>query len=108
MPLCVLLQVISLRYAFQTVDNIFLVMDLVGGGDLYQLLDTKGRLPEAWVVVYAAEVALALEHVHAHDVLYALPPLTRALASPPHPQLTRSPALSRLPLLAFLGDLPRP
>ena len=62
--------VISLRYAFQTEDNIFLVMDLVGGGDMFQLLEAKGRLPEAWVIVYAAEVALALEHVHAHGVLF--------------------------------------
>jgi serine/threonine protein kinase len=62
--------VVSLRYAFQSSDNIFLVMDLVGGGDLYQLLQANGRLPEKWVVVYAAEVALALEHVHSHDVIF--------------------------------------
>ena len=62
--------VISLRYAFQTDDSIFLVMDLVGGGDLFQLLEAKGKLPEDWVVVYAAEVALALEHVHSHEVLF--------------------------------------
>ena len=35
--------VISLRYAFQTDDSIFLVMDLVGGGDLFQLLEAKGE-----------------------------------------------------------------
>jgi serine/threonine protein kinase len=58
--------VISLRFAFQTDENIFLVMDFMGGGDLHNLLEAKGRLREAWVVVYAAEIALALEHVHAH------------------------------------------
>ena len=40
------------------------------GGDLYQLLEAKGRLPEAWVLVYAAEVCLALEHVHDHDIIF--------------------------------------
>ena len=62
--------VISLRFAFQTDENIFLVMDFMGGGDLHNLLEAKGRLREAWVVVYAAEIALALEHVHAHDVIF--------------------------------------
>ena len=57
-------------YTFQTEENIFLVMDLVGGGDLYQLLDAKKRLPEPWVTIYAAEVSLALQHVHAHDVIF--------------------------------------
>ena len=37
--------VISLRYAFQTADNIVLVMDLMGGGDLYTLLKARRRLP---------------------------------------------------------------
>jgi len=62
--------VISLRFAFQTDENIFLVMDFMGGGDLHNLLEAKGRLREAWVVVYAAEIALALEHVHAHGVIF--------------------------------------
>jgi serine/threonine protein kinase len=30
--------VVSLRHAFQTEESICLVMDLIGGGDLYQLL----------------------------------------------------------------------
>lgn len=62
--------VVSLRHAFQTEESICLVMDLIGGGDLYQLLHAKGRLPEGWVVVYAAEIALAIEHVHSHDVIF--------------------------------------
>ena len=44
--------------------------DLVGGGDLCSLLEVQGRLPETWVVVYAAEITLALEHVHAHKVIF--------------------------------------
>ena len=62
--------IVSLCYAFQDLEHLFLVMDFVGGGDLFTLLEQKQRFPEAWVEVYAGEMVLALEHVHAANVIF--------------------------------------
>ena len=51
-------------------DHLFLVMDFVGGGDLFSMLEQKQRFPEAWVQVYGAEIALALEHVHEAGIIF--------------------------------------
>ena len=56
--------IVSLNFAFQDMDHLFLVMDFVGGGDLFSMLEQKQRFPEPWVQIYGAEIALALEHVH--------------------------------------------
>lgn len=60
-----------LRYAFQTRAFFYLAIDFYDGGDLYQYLRThQGRLREAQVRSVAAEVALALEHLHKLGFVY--------------------------------------
>lgn len=60
-----------LRYAFQTKAFFYLAIDFYDGGDLYQYLRThSGRLREAQVKNVAAEVALALEHLHNLGFVY--------------------------------------
>lgn len=60
-----------LRYAFQTRAFFYLAIDFYDGGDLYQYLRThQGRLREPQVRSVAAEVSLALEHLHKLGFVY--------------------------------------
>lgn len=60
-----------LRYAFQTRAYFYLAIDFYDGGDLYQYLRThQGRLRESQVRSVAAEVSLALEHLHKLGFVY--------------------------------------
>lgn len=64
--------VVSCRQAFATPEKFYLVLDFCSGGDLdYQLSLTRtGTFDEARTVFYAAELTLALEHLHNNCVLY--------------------------------------
>lgn len=60
-----------LRYAFQTRAYFYLAVDFYNGGDLYQYLRThNGRLKEPQVRNVAAEICLALEHMHNLGFVY--------------------------------------
>lgn len=60
-----------LRYAFQTKAYFYLAIDFYDGGDLYQYLRThNGRLGELQVRAVAAEVIVALEHLHSLGFVY--------------------------------------
>jgi len=52
-----------LRYAFQNKDNFYFVIPLASAGDLRFHL-SKGYFPEKRALIYAAEVALGLGHIH--------------------------------------------
>jgi serine/threonine protein kinase len=45
-------------------------MDYIPGGNLRQLIKRFGCLPEDWVRFYAAELVLAISHLHSLHVLY--------------------------------------
>ena len=62
--------VVALHYAFQTDDSLYLLIDFVGGGDLFSLMESKGALPEGHVVIYSAELTLALEHIHSMMIIF--------------------------------------
>jgi len=47
-----------------------MVMDFVPGGELFTLLRRSNRFPEPVAKFYAAEVALALNHLHSLDIIY--------------------------------------
>ena len=64
-----------LHWTFQSPQHLFLVMTYVGGGELYELMERhlslNGKpMPVPWARFYAAELALALEHLHSHGILY--------------------------------------
>lgn len=62
--------VTNLKYAFQDRENLYLILDLMLGGDLkYHLLNST-RFPEKRVRFYAAQVLLALEKLHKDSILY--------------------------------------
>ena len=62
--------IVGLNYAFQTDTKLVLIMDYCPGGDLGKLLEREGRVEESRARIYAAEVLLALDGLHSHDIIY--------------------------------------
>ena len=62
--------VVKMFFAFHSRDNLYLVMEYLIGGDLSSLLQGFGRFPLDWARFYAAEIALALEYLHAHGIAH--------------------------------------
>jgi hypothetical protein len=51
-------------------DTHYLVMEYVPGRDLAEIIDTEGPLPWREALVLARQVALALDHAHAHEIVH--------------------------------------
>jgi len=62
--------IVGLNYAFQTADKLFFVLDYCAGGELFFHLGNEGKFSEPRARFYAAEMALALSHLHSHDIVY--------------------------------------
>lgn len=60
----------SLTYAFQTPDKLYLVMDYCGGGELFFWLKKDRRFSQNKARLFAAEIILALQELHSHDIIY--------------------------------------
>ncbi|KAG0257202.1 hypothetical protein BG011_004088 [Mortierella polycephala] len=60
----------NLRYAFQDDENLFMVLDLMLGGDLRFHLERAGPMREDVVRFYVAELALALDALHARRIIH--------------------------------------
>ncbi|RKP07123.1 kinase-like domain-containing protein [Thamnocephalis sphaerospora] len=61
----------NLRFAFQDDENLFMVLDLMLGGDLRFHLDRRqGGMPEEYVRFWCAEVALGLNCLHSKRVVH--------------------------------------
>lgn len=79
---------VCLRYAFQSTTKLYIIMDFYNGGELYHYL-TMGRMSEPRAKFYAAEIALALDHLHSHHIVYRdLKPENILLDSEGHIRLT--------------------
>ncbi|ETV99069.1 AGC protein kinase, variant [Aphanomyces invadans] len=62
--------VVHLRYAFQSDYKLYLVMDYYHGGSLFVHLKQLKHFPEARARFYAAELALAMSHLHSLHIMY--------------------------------------
>jgi serine/threonine kinase 32 len=62
--------VVNLRYAFQDDENMFMIIDLMLGGDLRYHLDRQFNLPEKHIKFYAAEVCNALCFLHSKGIVH--------------------------------------
>ncbi|CAG8656252.1 7778_t:CDS:2, partial [Acaulospora morrowiae] len=62
--------VCNLRYAFQDDDNMFMVLDLMLGGDLRFHLERQGNMKEEVVKFYAAEISLGLAYLHSKKIVH--------------------------------------
>lgn len=55
---------------FQNARKLYFVLEYCPGGELFHRLQRCKRLDEPTAKFYAAQILLALEHLHAHGVLY--------------------------------------
>lgn len=62
--------VVNLKYAFQSKEDIFLILDLMTGGDLSFHLQQKGRFPKKECLYYAARIMLGLQALHDQQYVY--------------------------------------
>lgn len=62
--------IVSLKYAFQTEDKLYMIMDYLNGGELFFHLSNVDRFSEERARFYAAEIVLALGYLHAKNVIY--------------------------------------
>ena len=62
--------IVSLKYAFQTSDKLFLFLDYCPGGDLAGHLHKEKRFTEYRACIYISEIVLALEELHKRDIIY--------------------------------------
>ena len=56
--------IVKLHYAFQDIDNLYLALDYMGGGDLLNLLVALDTFSERMTRFYVAEMVLALAETH--------------------------------------------
>ena len=61
---------VHLVYAFQTQDKLYMVLDYMGGGELFFWLKKDRKFSEDRVRLYTAEISLALEALHNADIVY--------------------------------------
>jgi len=60
----------TLRYAMQTDSKLYFVLDYYKGGELFFHLKKRRKFTEAEALIFVAEVALALGHLHSLDIIY--------------------------------------
>lgn len=62
--------IVKLYYTFQTTTKAYFILDLLNGGDLYTHIIKNGPMKEDSARFYAAEIALALEHLHDQNIVF--------------------------------------
>ena len=55
---------VKLRFSFQTKHKLFLIMDYLEGGDIFEYLKKSNKFNQKVAKFYAIEVILALEYLH--------------------------------------------
>jgi ribosomal protein S6 kinase alpha-5 len=60
----------TIRYAFQTPDKLYLILDFVQGGELFTQLKNEGTLSVDKTRFYIAQIILALEQLHKLNISY--------------------------------------
>lgn len=60
----------SARYSFQTDTKLFLVLDYIQGGDLFQRLIEEEKIPERRVKIYTTELILAISYLHEKNIIH--------------------------------------
>merc|ERR1719265_2581467 len=62
--------IVTLHYAFQTPKKLYFVLEYCAGGELFFHLSRAGRFSEWRCRFYAAEILLAIGHLHSLDIIY--------------------------------------
>lgn len=81
--------IVGLNMAFQSANKLYFVLDYCAGGELFFHLGKVGKFSEQRSCFYAAEITLAIDYVHALDIVYRdLKPENVLLDSRGHVRLT--------------------
>ncbi|KAF9906365.1 serine/threonine protein kinase psk1 [Lobosporangium transversale] len=62
--------IVKLHYAFQTDHRLYLILEYASGGELFTHLATERMFSEENTAFYAAQLVLALEHLHSLGIIY--------------------------------------
>ena len=62
--------IVGLKYAFQTPEKLFLLLDYAPGGNMSRALQKDKRFNETRARYYLAEILLALEDLHKRDIIF--------------------------------------
>ena len=62
--------IVRCYFSFQTKDMLYMILEYCPNGNLGDLLDNVNNLSEDHTKMYAAEILLALEELHKHDIIY--------------------------------------
>ncbi|CCW68658.1 unnamed protein product [Phytomonas sp. Hart1] len=62
--------IVNCHFAFQTNYYIIFILDYLPGGELYDIMYHHYHLTQSAVQLYMAELVLAIEHIHSHDVVH--------------------------------------
>jgi len=62
--------IVGMVKAFQTKDKLFFLLDYCAGGELFFQLGKVGQFEESRAKFYAAQITLAIEYMHARDIIY--------------------------------------
>lgn len=62
--------IVKLYGTFQDEKMVYMMMNYVIGGELFTYLRERGRLGDFTAKIYTAEIILALEHLHHHNIVY--------------------------------------
>lgn len=81
--------IVQLRFAFQTPDKLYMIMDFINGGELFFHLRRSTSFTEERARFYAAEILMALDYLHGLGIIYRdLKPENILLDSEGHVKLT--------------------
>jgi len=61
---------VGLKFAFQTPEKLFLLLDYAAGGNMSRALHKDRRFTEDRAKMYLAEILLALADLHKRDIIY--------------------------------------
>jgi len=62
--------IVGLKFAFQTPEKLFLLLDYAAGGNMSRALHKDRRFTEERAKKYLAEILLAIEDLHKRDIIY--------------------------------------
>lgn len=62
--------IVKMDYAFQSQTKLFFCLEYCPGGELFFYLSQIGRFKQDAAKFYAANILLALQHLHKMDILY--------------------------------------